>query len=161
MKVKKGIIQAATFITSDPGHAKVNKPRGNEAKTRRSKEGTWVKKNSKSHFGFKLHSKIDIDNGLIIEIEVTTASVHDNQVDLSEPGEVSYRDKGYFGAPCKGFNATMRRSVRGHPVGIKDVLRNNRISKKISPGERQYAVIKNRFKSGHTKVTTVVELVLK
>lgn len=47
-KVKKGVLQDATFITS-----------------RRSKDGTWVKKNSKSHFGFKLHSKIDIDNGFV------------------------------------------------------------------------------------------------
>lgn len=161
LKVKKGVIQDATFITSDPGHASADKPRVNEAKTRRNKDGTWVKKNSKSHFGFKLQSKIDIDNGLIREIEVTTASVHDSQVDLSEPGEVSYRDKGYFGAPCKGFDATMKRSVRGHPIGIKDVMRNNRISKKRSPGERQYAVIKNIFKSGHTKVTTVGRVAVK
>jgi len=56
LKVKKGVIQDATFITSDPGHAKADKPRGDEAKTRRSRDGTWTKKNSKSYFGFKLHS---------------------------------------------------------------------------------------------------------
>jgi len=161
LKVKKGVIQDATFITSEPGHAKADKPRGDEAKTRRSKDGTWVKKNSKSYFGFKLHSKTDVDHGLIRMIEVTTASVHDGKVDLSERGEVSYRDKGYFGASCKGFNATMRRSVRGHPIGIKDVLRNKRISKKRSPGERPYSVIKSVFKSGHTKVTTVSRVAVK
>jgi IS5 family transposase len=67
LKVKKGVIQDATFITSDPGYTSADKPRVNEAKTRRNKDGTWVKKNSKSHFGFKLQSKIDIDNGLIRE----------------------------------------------------------------------------------------------
>jgi len=25
------------------------------------------------------------------------------KVDLSEPGEVVYRDRGYFGAPCKSL----------------------------------------------------------
>jgi hypothetical protein len=40
LKVKKGVIQEATFITSDPGHAKADKPRGDEAETRRSKDGT-------------------------------------------------------------------------------------------------------------------------
>jgi transposase, IS5 family len=34
LKIKKGMIQDATFIHSDSGHAKADKPRGNEAKTR-------------------------------------------------------------------------------------------------------------------------------
>jgi transposase, IS5 family len=37
--VKKGVIQDATFITSDPGHAKSDVPIGEEAKTRRRKDG--------------------------------------------------------------------------------------------------------------------------
>lgn len=45
----------ASFITSDPSHAKSDTPCGEEAKTRRSKEGTWAKKGNKSHFGYKLH----------------------------------------------------------------------------------------------------------
>ncbi len=161
LRVKKGVIQDATFITADPGHAKADKPRGDEAKTRRSKDGTWTKKNSKSYFGYKLHSKSDIDYGLIRDIETTTASVHDNQVDLTKPGEVAYKDKGYFGAPSKGHSATMRRSVRGHPIGILDILRNKRISKKRAPGERPFAVIKNVFKSGYTMVTTVARVAVK
>ncbi len=161
LKVKKGVIQDATFITSDPGHAKADKPRGDDAKTRRSRDGTWAKKNSKSYFGYKFHSKSDIDYGLIRDIETTTASVHDSQIDLTKPGEVAYKDKGYFGAPSKGYCATMRRSVRGHPIGFKDILRNKRISKKRAPGERPYAVIKNVFKSGHTTVTTVARVAVK
>ncbi len=94
LKVKQGVVQDATFITSDPGHAKADTPRGNEAKTRRSKDGMWVKKGSKSFFGYKLHSKPDMDYGLIRDLETTTASVHDSQVDLSKEGEVVYRDKG-------------------------------------------------------------------
>jgi IS5 family transposase len=38
--IHRGVIQDATFITTDPGHAKKDKPRGDEALTRRSKEGT-------------------------------------------------------------------------------------------------------------------------
>ena len=34
LKVQKGIMQDATFITSDPGHANADTPRGDEAKTR-------------------------------------------------------------------------------------------------------------------------------
>ena len=161
LKVKKGVIQDATFITSDPGHAKAGKPRGDEAKTRRSKDGTWTKKGKKSYFGHKLHTKADMDYGLIREIETTTASVHDTQVDLSKPGEVVYRDRGYFGALTEAYDATMKRSVRGHSIGIRDKLRNKRISRKRAPGERPYAVIKDVFKVGHVRVTTTVRVGVK
>ena len=81
LKVKRGTIQDATFIEADPGSSK--KPRGDEAKTRRSRDGTWAKKDDEIHFGYKLHQKTDIDYGLMREIETTTASLHDSQVDLS------------------------------------------------------------------------------
>ena len=135
LKVKEGTIQDATFITAEPGHAKADKPRGDKAQTRRSKDGTWAKKGSKSYFGYKLHSKMDRDNELIRDIETTTASLHDSQIDLSRCGEVVYRDKGYFGAPAKGYDATMKKATRGHPLSIGDKLRNKRISRKRSPGE--------------------------
>ena len=59
LKIKKGMIQDATFIQSDPGHARADKPRGDKAKTRMSKDGTWSKKSGKSYFGYKLHTIID------------------------------------------------------------------------------------------------------
>jgi IS5 family transposase len=155
LKVKQGVAQDATFITADPGHAKADKPRGAEAETRRSKDGTWAKKGSKSYFGYKLHTKLDTDHGLIRELETTTASVHDSQVDLSKKGEVAYRDRGYHGAVAKGYSATMKRGARNHPLGIMDKLRNRRISKKRAPVERHYAVLKRVFKAGHVLVTTV------
>ena len=68
LKVRKGVVQDATFITSDPGHAKKDKPRGEEARTRRSRDGTWAKKGVKSSFGYKLHTKADVDLGLIRDL---------------------------------------------------------------------------------------------
>ena len=85
LKVKKGVVQDASFITSDPGHAPADKPRGEEARTRRSRDGSWTKKGSRSYYGFKLHTKSDVDHGLIRDLETTAASVHDSRVDLSEP----------------------------------------------------------------------------
>ena len=155
LKVKKGVVQDATFITSDPGHAPAAKPRGEEAETRRSRDGTWAKKGSKSFFGYKLHAKTDTDHVLIRDLETTPASVHDSRVDLSKPGEVVYRDKGYQGVRPRGWDATMRRGARGHPLSIWDRLRNRRINRKRSPGERPFAVIKRVFGSGHVLVTTV------
>jgi IS5 family transposase len=160
-KVKKGVVQDATFITADPGHAPADKPRGEEAKTRRCKDGTWAKKGSKSSFGFKLHAKTDVDYGLIRELETTPANIHDSKVDLSEEGEVAYRDKGYFGVEPRGYDATMKRATRGHPLNIRDKLRNKRINRKRAPGERPFAVIKRFFKAGHVLVTTVARVHVK
>ena len=155
LSIKKGVVQDASFITSDPGHAKADKPRGEEGRTRRSRDGSWAKKGSKSYYGFKLHAKTDVDRDLIRDLETTTASVHDSQVDLSQPGEVVYRDKGYFGVKPRGYDATMRRGVRGRSLDIWDRLRNRRINRKRAPGERPFAVIKRVFGSGHVLVTTV------
>ena len=155
LKVKKGVVQDASFITADPGHARLDKPRGEDALTRRSKDGSWSVKGGKSYFGYKLHMKMDLDHGLIRCLEASTASVHDSRVDLSLSGEVVYRDKGYQGVEPRGFNATMMRGARGHPLGIWDRLRNRRISRKRCPGERPFAVIKRVFGSGHVLVTTL------
>jgi len=155
LKIKKGMIQDATFIHSNPGHAKADEPRGKEAKTRRIKDGTWTKKGGKSFFGYKLHTIIDKDYELIRRFKTTTASVHDSQIDLSELNEVVYRDRGYFGAIAKGFAATMQRAVRGHPLEISDILRNQRISIQRVPGERVYSVVKEVFNAGKVLVTTV------
>jgi IS5 family transposase len=155
LKVKKGIIQDATFIEADPGHAQKDTPRGDEAKTRRSKDGTWAKKGTKSYFGYKLHSAMDTEFGLIRRIEVTTASVHDSQVDLAKKGEVRYADRGYFGSKTTGYDAAMEKAARGHPLSYKDEMRNKRISRIRSPIERSYAFLKRVCKVGHVAVTTV------
>jgi len=153
LKVRKGVVQDATFITADPGPS--GKPRGEEARTRRSRDGDWAKRRNGSAFGYKLHVKTDTDRGLIRDLEVTKASVHDSRVDLSRPGEVVYRDKGYFGVEPLGYDATMRRASRGRPLGIRDRLRNRRISRRRAPGERPFAVLKRVFDAGHVLVTTV------
>ena len=155
LKVRKGVVQDASFITSDPGHAAADKPRGDEAKTRRSKDGSWSVKGGKSYFGYKLHMTMDLVHGLVRCLEATAANVHDSRVDLSKPGEVVYRDKGYQGVEPRGYDATMRRGARGHPLGIWDRLRNRRISRKRCPGERPFAVIKRVFGMGHVLVTTL------
>jgi IS5 family transposase len=167
--VKVGSIQDATFITSDPGRSG-NKPRGDDAKTRRSKDGTWAKKGNELHFGYKLHENVDTQYGLIRVIKTTTASVHDSQVDLSREGETVYRDKGYFGAVARGRSVTMWRATRGHSLSTWDRRRNLQIGKIGAPGERPFAVsltvvsesfdcdrnmIKTVFKAGHVLVTTV------
>jgi len=160
-EVKKGVIQDATFITSDPGHAKSDVPRGEEAKTRRSRDGEWAKKGNKSYFGYKGHAKVDTENHFIWKVETTVANTHDAKVDLANEGEVRYGDKGYHGAKTKGYDASMKRAARGHPLSIFDELRNKRISRIRSPVERCFSVIKIVFKAGHVMVTTVERAAVK
>jgi IS5 family transposase len=161
-KIKRGVIQDASFITSDPGHAPADTPRGDAAKTRRSRDGTWAKKGSKSEFGYKLHSLVDKEHQFIRRFDTTTASTHDSQIDLSEKGETVYRDKGYFGSsPFASMDKTMKRAVRGKPLTVKDKRRNRAISRTRSRVERPFAVIKSVFHSGHVLVTTVVRVHVK
>ncbi|KYC44560.1 MAG: Transposase DDE domain protein [Candidatus Methanofastidiosum methylothiophilum] len=160
LSIKKGVIQDATFISSDPGQ-NASKPRGEGAKTRRSKDGNWAKRNRKNEFGFKLHSLMDLEDGLIRRFEVTSANVHDNNIDLSQKGEVVYRDKGYFGTTPKGYDGTMKRAVRGRKLSRAENHRNKRIMRKRKKVERHYAVIKRVFKSGHMLVTTLPRVQVK
>jgi len=153
LHVKRGTIQDATFIEADPGSSK--KPRGDSAKTRRSRDGTWAKKGDETHFGYKLHQKTDIDYCLIREIETTTASLHDSQVDLSIKDEIVLRDRGYFGVTAIGIDLTMKRKTREKQLGALDKERNRLIRILRAPGERPHAVIKRVFRAGRVLVTTV------
>ncbi|NVO66886.1 IS5 family transposase [Methanofollis tationis] len=162
LAIKRGVIQDATFITADPGHASADTPRGDQAQTRRSRDGTWAKKGTKSQFGYKLHILLDKDNQLIRRIETTTASLHDSKVDLSREGETVYRDKGYFGVkPQASMDKTMHRAVRGHPLSIKENRRNKAISRTRSLVEQPFAVIKRVFHAGPLMVTTVARVRVK
>ena len=121
--------------------------------TRRSRDGSFAQNDGKNFFGYKQHSFHGVDMPLVREFVITTASVHDSQVDLSVPGMPCYRDRGYQGAPCRGLNATMDRVSRNTPLTMKQVRRNLRISRKRTPGERPYSVIKRVQNGGHTFVT--------
>jgi IS5 family transposase len=124
-------------------------------------EGSWAKKGVKSFFGFKGHILVDTKHHLIRNVETTTASVHDSQVDLGIDGMPRYSDKGYDGAKTRGYDAAMKKATRGHKLGIRDILRNKRISKKRSHIERCFAVMKRAHKAGHVLVTTVARAGIK
>jgi IS5 family transposase len=124
-------------------------------------EGNWAKKGAKSFFGYKGHILIDTDRHLIRAVETTTASVHDSQVDLGIKGIPRYADKAFDGAETRGYNAAMKKATRGHKLGIRDILRNKRISKKRSHIERCFAVMKRAHKAGHVSVTTVARAGIK
>jgi len=111
ISIKKGTMQDASFIESDMGQ--YGKPRGDDAKTRRSRDGASATKNGEKHFGYKAHTLVN-QIKIIEKLSVTPANAHDSKIDLSIPGIVCYRDKGYFGSECKGIDGTMDRAARNH-----------------------------------------------
>ena len=156
IKVKKGSAQDAAFITSYPGHVKHEETRS-EGKTRRSKDGSFTKKNSKIFFGYKGRTIVDdsISVPIIRFYAVSTTRDHDTTIDLSKRGIIVSRDKRYFGNDPRGIDGTMGRSVRNHNLSIESVRRNLRISRKISLVEYLYSIIKRVFHFSLVMVTTV------
>jgi len=165
---QKGVIQDATFIESDIGknrQAKERKKRRRGKKIKLSekqkshidKDATFSKKGNRSYHGYKLHIKTDIDHGFIQEYDTTTASVHDNQIDLVKEGDnLAARDKGYFGVLLRAQGVrdyTMQRAVRGRPLTGKEKWRNKLIAKVRVLVERPFAVIKRVFGRERTRVT--------
>lgn len=137
-------------------------PRGEQAETRRSRDGTWAKKGSKSQFGYKLHVLMDRDYQLIHRIEATTASLHDSRIDLSGKAERCIATRGISGwsprrpwtRPCTGRPAVIR--CRSRRPG-----RNKAISRTRSLVERPFAWMKRVLKAGHLMVTMVARVRVK
>lgn len=112
-EIKKGVIQDASFIEADLGRKRYQKEKAakkngekieytEKQKQHIDKDGSFSVKQEQVHYGYKRHIKIDVGNHLIRELEVTTASLHDGEIDLVKTGDITaYRDKGYFGKKLK------------------------------------------------------------
>ena len=171
LKVKKGVIQDATVITADPGKKRIaelkNKAEHGKGVSYSPNQlahidldASSTKKNDQYEFGYKAHVKCDAGRQLIQSVEVTTASVNDNQVHLEEEGDGAvYRDRGYAGTPleCGGvIDKTMHKRKKGQaelPVHLRK--QNQAFSKVRCLGERPFAVIKRVFHAGHVCVKTI------
>lgn len=161
--VEKGHIQDATFIEAQLGKKRYSR----EKKAR--KEGTRIEysdrqkihidkdaefgiKNNQIHFGYKDHTKTDVDFNFVRSFETTPANIHDNNIDLSEPDDIAmYRDRGYSGRKLKHDSVIDRTMIRKDEKKRDWVKATNKaISKVRVRGERQFSVIKYVFKGGFT-----------
>ncbi len=174
-KIKKGVIQDASFIEADLGRKRHHKEKKakKEGTTIRytprqiahiDKDATFSIKNGQVHHGYKDHIKIDVDNHLIREIEVTTASVHDSKINLIKQEDIAaYRDKGYFGTtvPKGVIDNTLQRGTRAKKLNGGQQKRNHAISKIRAPGERPFGVMKRVFRGARTFVKTLARVAIK
>ena len=153
ISVEKGVIQDAVFIVAEPGKTRSGMDeRGQAAKTSRNRDGSWTKKGKKSYFGYKAHTKVRRGSKIVETFAVTTARVHDNAIDLANPDDIVYRDKGYTGTKTKAMgDGTMKRGN----LTLHEQLRNKRIQAKRNQGEHPYATVKRALHGGQTRLTTV------
>jgi len=170
LKVKKGVIQDATVITADPGKKRIAelKNKSDEGKgvsysseqlAHIDLDASNTKKNGQYEFGYKAHVKCDADHQIIRSVEVTTASVHDSQVQLEKNGDKAmWRDRAYHGKPLKCNDVKDNTSIKatpGHPITETERKRNTAFSKVRCLGERPFAVIKRVFHGSHVFVKTI------
>jgi IS5 family transposase len=164
-EVESGCIQDATIVVRELGrkrYGKEKKAKKNDElieytqkqENQIDRDASFTVKNGQVQFGYKDHVKSDIKWYLVRDIDVTSASVHDNQVDLSKEGVIEmYRDKGYFGHPITALNVkdqTMKRCVRGRKLNGGEQKRNRFISRIRAPCERIFAVVKGVFNGGYS-----------
>ena len=167
--VKKGTIQDASFIEADVGKKRYSqekkaKKKGITVKYKEKQlnhidqDGSFSVKHGQVHYGYKSHIKVDTDHHLIRDVEVTTASIHDGDIDLANPDEVVYRDKAFTGKKTKAKgNGSMKRGI----LTTREKLRNKRICRIRAPGERPFSVIKRVFKGDRTQVKTLERVEIK
>jgi IS5 family transposase len=173
--VKTGMIQDATFIEADIGKKRQTeeqkkKKQNKEIRySRRQKshintDATFSKKGAETHHGYKLHTKVDVDNVFIQDFETTTAKVSDNKVDLSSDDDKRmFRDKGYVGTPLKAENVqdfTMKRAARNRPLTEEEKKFNKIVSRIRVKVEWPYASIKRKFNRGRTRATKLIRVAI-
>lgn len=92
LTMKGGAIVDATVISS-----KSSRPKGGTV-TKTDPEAGWTKKAGTYHHGYKMHTCVDEEHGLVQGLEVTSADVHDSLVFghlLYGDDERVYADKAY------------------------------------------------------------------
>lgn len=92
LSMKGGAIVDATVISS-----KSSRPKGGEV-SETDPEAGWTKKGGQYHHGYKMHTCVDDEHGLIQSLEVTSADVHDSLVFgqiLASDDRSVYADKAY------------------------------------------------------------------
>jgi IS5 family transposase len=108
---RKGTIVDATFVEAPRQrntreenkkikNGEIPEEWSEKKKSHKDTDARWTKKNDETYYGYKDHIKVDKDSKIIIDFEVSSASVHDSQcmVDLiDEKDEEAWYDSAYAG----------------------------------------------------------------
>ena len=150
--LKKGTIVDSTLISA-PSSTK-------NREKRRDPDASQVKKGNTWHFGYKAHIGVDKDSGLVHDLEVTAANVHDVTVTpklLTGEEESVYGDSGYLGAE-KREDAVVR-NKKGRKIKYRINRRPSQIRKLSTSGQRYAKKAERRKSSVRAKVEHVFGVV--
>ena len=122
-------------------------------------DAAWTKKGKEYHYGYKGHTCVDVDSGLILAVHATPAN-HSDTGELEVLVKTSrlpaksrvYGDKGYTSAKnrkilkenkCK--DGIMNRAYRNKPLTDRERKRNKLISKRRFVVERVFGTLKQHY----------------
>ena len=136
------------------------------------RDAAWTKKGKKFHYGYKAHTCVDVDTGLILSAHATPANYSDTgelemlvkEADLPAKSRV-YADKGYTSANnrkllkqhnCK--DGIMSRAYRNKPLTERERTRNKLISKRRYVVERVFGTLKQRYEMARASYLGVIKV---
>ena len=150
--LREGTIVDATIISASSSTK-------NQSHARDPEMGS-TRKGPQWYFGMKVHVGCDEQRGLVHNLEVTRASVHDSRMmeSLLHGGEqVVYGDKAYASeAKAQAYEAVgirwrvLRKGTRKRTLSKQDRLWNRRQSRIRSKGEHAFRIVKHLW--GYSKV---------
>ena len=170
MALHGGVILDASFIEMPHQHlSKEEKQAVDEKKTpegwekpekqpkirQKDLEATWTKKNDRSFFGYKDHVKVDAGSKLILDYEVTTASVHDSQmfktlITIKDKGATLWADSAYDGTEylirsvlCQVDNNVHEKAYKNAPLTDQQKSDNRERSKVRARVEHVFGFMEN------------------
>ena len=122
-------------------------------------DAAWTKKGKNFYYGYKAHTSVDVDTGLVLVAQATPANYSDtgeleSLVKASRLPAQSrvYADKGYTSAANSMFlkqhkckDGIMHRAYRNRPLTERERNRNKLISKKRYIVERVFGTLKQRY----------------
>ena len=122
-------------------------------------DAAWSKKGKKFYYGYKAHTSVDVDTGLVLVAQATPANHSDTgefaallkQSRLPAKSRV-YADKGYTSASNSNLlkqhkykDGIMHRAYRNRPLSERERKRNKLISRKRYIVERVFGTLKQRY----------------
>jgi IS5 family transposase len=123
----------------------------------KDKDARWTKKNDETHYGYKNHVKVDLDSKMVVDYEVTDASVHDSQEIaglIDGDDKELWADSGYSGQPveesCKEKNPDVvlhiiEKGYRNKPLTDEQIESNKEKSKPRVRVEHVFGHMTNSF----------------
>lgn len=131
-------------------------------------DARWTKKNDQTYYGYKDHVKVDEKSKLILDYEVTDASVHDSQaleslLDKKDKGQPLYADSAYTGEAqeqviekAKMINQVHEKGHKNQPLTKKQMKSNRKKSKFRARIEHVFGFMENSMKAMYIRTIGIV-----